>query len=117
MLAYARGRPSTLVITAGCESLCLPAQTEFTLQDPPELSPFRLLCRKTGTPGSHNCWRAEKAGCVNMYVKLARREESEALAEFGEAYVRYAAVTPGFFPRLASASAPTDTTTQHLSTH
>lgn len=52
---------------------------------------------------------------VWMYVKLARREESEALAEFGEAYVRYAAATPAFLPRLSSTS--TGTTTQHLSTH
>lgn len=35
-----------------------------------------------------------------MYLNLARREESEALTEFGEAYVRYATATPGFFPRL-----------------
>jgi protein-S-isoprenylcysteine O-methyltransferase Ste14 len=37
---------------------------------------------------------------VAMYVRLARREERESLAEFGEAYARYAAVTPGFVPRL-----------------
>lgn len=44
---------------------------------------------------------------VTMYVRLARREEREALAEFGEAYARYAAVTPAFFPRLGAArSAP-----------
>jgi protein-S-isoprenylcysteine O-methyltransferase Ste14 len=35
---------------------------------------------------------------VVMYVRLARREEREALAEFGEAYARYAANTPAFFP-------------------
>ncbi|MFQ5795014.1 MAG: methyltransferase family protein [Candidatus Bipolaricaulia bacterium] len=37
---------------------------------------------------------------VTMYVRLARREEREALAEFGEEYVRYAAITPTFFPRF-----------------
>ena len=37
---------------------------------------------------------------VCMYVRLARREEREALAEFGEAYTRYAASTPAFFPIL-----------------
>jgi len=37
---------------------------------------------------------------VTMYVRLARREEREALAEFGEAYARYAVSTPAFFPRL-----------------
>ena len=37
---------------------------------------------------------------VWMYVRLARREEREALAEFGEAYTRYAASTPAFFPTL-----------------
>src|SRR5215831_3601542 len=36
---------------------------------------------------------------VVMYVRLARREEREALAEFGEAYARYAATTPAFLPR------------------
>lgn len=35
-----------------------------------------------------------------MYVRLARREEREVLAEFGEAYRRYAAGTPAFLPRL-----------------
>ena len=37
---------------------------------------------------------------VMMYVRLARREEGEALAEFGDAYARYAAVTPAFLLRL-----------------
>ncbi|TAK00448.1 MAG: isoprenylcysteine carboxylmethyltransferase family protein [Candidatus Manganitrophaceae bacterium] len=37
---------------------------------------------------------------VLMYVRLARREEREVLAEFGEAYARYMANTPSFFPRL-----------------
>ena len=37
---------------------------------------------------------------VTMYVRLAHREEREVLAEFGEAYARYAATTPAFFPRL-----------------
>ena len=37
---------------------------------------------------------------VAMYVRLARREEREALAEFGESYQNYAAKTPAFLPRL-----------------
>jgi protein-S-isoprenylcysteine O-methyltransferase Ste14 len=37
---------------------------------------------------------------VTMYVRLAHREEREALAEFGAAYARYAATTPAFFPLL-----------------
>ena len=37
---------------------------------------------------------------LTMYVRLARREECEVLAEFGETYARYAAHTPAFFPRL-----------------
>jgi protein-S-isoprenylcysteine O-methyltransferase Ste14 len=37
---------------------------------------------------------------VAMYVRLARREEREALVQFGEAYARYAAVTPAFVPRI-----------------
>ncbi len=37
---------------------------------------------------------------VYMYVRLARREEREVLAEFGETYARYAANTPAFLPRI-----------------
>lgn len=37
---------------------------------------------------------------VVMYVLLARREERDAIAEFGEEYVRYAGRTPAFLPRL-----------------
>lgn len=36
---------------------------------------------------------------VFMYVRLARREEREVAAEFGEQYERYRAKTPAFFPR------------------
>ena len=39
---------------------------------------------------------------VWMYVRLARREEREARAEFGEAYARYAEATPVFVPRLGA---------------
>ena len=35
-----------------------------------------------------------------MYVKLARSEERDAIAEFGDAYATYAADTPAFIPRL-----------------
>ena len=37
---------------------------------------------------------------VWMYVRLARQEEREARAEFGEDYDRYAAGIPAWFPRL-----------------
>lgn len=37
---------------------------------------------------------------VWMYVRLARHEEREARAEFGDEYARYAATTPAFVPRL-----------------
>ena len=37
---------------------------------------------------------------VYMYVRLARTEEGEALAAFGDAYRQYMAEVPGFFPRL-----------------
>ena len=37
---------------------------------------------------------------VYMYVRLARREETEMRKAFGEAYARYEAVTPAFVPRL-----------------
>jgi methanethiol S-methyltransferase len=40
---------------------------------------------------------------VGMYVRLAKREERDALAEFGEAYRLYAARTPAFVPRLGTA--------------
>jgi len=37
---------------------------------------------------------------VVVYVRLARREEQQALMEFGDAYRRYMAVTPAFIPRF-----------------
>jgi len=37
---------------------------------------------------------------VWMYARLAREEEGEARAAFGEAYSRYATMTPAFVPRL-----------------
>jgi protein-S-isoprenylcysteine O-methyltransferase Ste14 len=40
---------------------------------------------------------------VYMYVRLARREEREVAAEFGETYRRYTARTPAFIPRLGGA--------------
>ena len=33
-----------------------------------------------------------------MYIRLAHQEERDALAEFGEEYAHYAAMTPAFFP-------------------
>ena len=41
---------------------------------------------------------------VLMYVRLARREERDAIAEFGQAYADYAAATPAFFPHLSTLS-------------
>ncbi|MDB9529730.1 hypothetical protein PN498_27325 [Oscillatoria sp. CS-180] len=40
---------------------------------------------------------------VWMYVRLARQEEREALAEFGDEYARYRAKTPAFLPALGKA--------------
>ena len=37
---------------------------------------------------------------VFMYVRLAQREEQDARTEFGDAYERYEAITPAFFPRF-----------------
>jgi len=42
---------------------------------------------------------------VFMYLRLARREEREALSAFGEAYARYAERTPAFFPRFSGPDA------------
>ena len=39
---------------------------------------------------------------VIVYVKLAHREERDVLAEFGNAYARYASMTPGFIPRWST---------------
>ncbi len=35
-----------------------------------------------------------------MYVRLARAEERDAIAEFGDAYKQYMAEVPGFIPRI-----------------
>ncbi len=37
---------------------------------------------------------------VTMYVRLARWEEQEVAADFGEEYLRYTNATPAFIPRL-----------------
>lgn len=37
---------------------------------------------------------------VVMYMRLARHEEREVQAKFGEVYTHYAAKTPAFFPRM-----------------
>lgn len=44
---------------------------------------------------------------VWMYVRLARQEEGEVRAGFGEQYERYAATTPGWFPRIGGSTANT----------
>ena len=41
---------------------------------------------------------------VAMYIRLARAEELEVSTEFGDAYTRYAAGTPAFFPRFGAAT-------------
>lgn len=40
---------------------------------------------------------------VYMYVRLARMEERETRAAFGDEYDRYASATPAFFPRWSAA--------------
>jgi len=37
---------------------------------------------------------------VYVYIRLARREEQEALGAFGEPYARYMQKTPGFIPKF-----------------
>jgi len=46
---------------------------------------------------------------VWVYVRLARREEAAALAEFGEAWRDYARAVPAFLPRLGHRSRVTNT--------
>ncbi len=41
-----------------------------------------------------------------MYVKLARREEREALAQFGDTYRRYMKSTPALVPKLRDRTVP-----------
>ena len=43
---------------------------------------------------------------VAMYVHLAHREERDAIAAFGDAYRRYMADVPAFFPRLGRSVPP-----------
>ena len=45
-----------------------------------------------------------------MYVRLARREERDAIAEFSEEYLRYASKTPAFFPHFSSSATEKATT-------
>jgi len=45
---------------------------------------------------------------VFMYVHLARREEQDARTEFGDAYTRYEANTPAFFPMFGAGKAMTE---------
>lgn len=47
---------------------------------------------------------------VLMYVRLAQREERDAISEFGEEYVQYASKTPAFFARLSSSATEKATT-------
>ena len=49
---------------------------------------------------------------IIMYVRLARREEREAIAQFGDEYLRYMAVTPAFIPRRRPAR-PVVSTASH----
>lgn len=41
---------------------------------------------------------------VFMYVRLARTEEQEALAQFGDRYQQYIREVPAFFPELGVAT-------------
>lgn len=44
---------------------------------------------------------------VWMYIHLARLEEREAIAEFGDGYKDYMKRVPGFLPRLSGSVAST----------
>jgi protein-S-isoprenylcysteine O-methyltransferase Ste14 len=43
---------------------------------------------------------------VVMYVVLARREEAEVAAAFGDRYRSYAGRTPAWFPAIRTGSRP-----------
>jgi len=45
---------------------------------------------------------------VYVYIRLAQREEQEALVQFGEVYARYLRRTPAFIPLLRSEVLPED---------
>ena len=47
---------------------------------------------------------------VWMYVRLARQEEGEAIAAFGDVYVRYAEQVPAFIPRIGGGGSTKGTT-------
>ena len=42
---------------------------------------------------------------VYMYARLAKREETDMLAQFGDAYRQYAAAVPAFVPRIGPSNA------------
>lgn len=44
---------------------------------------------------------------IVMYIRLARREEQEAISQFDDEYLAYAKSTPAFFPRLSRTPAST----------
>jgi protein-S-isoprenylcysteine O-methyltransferase Ste14 len=46
---------------------------------------------------------------VTIYVRLAHREEREVAAQFGQTWKQYAAVTPGWFPRIGGPPASRET--------
>jgi len=46
---------------------------------------------------------------IAMYVRLARREEQDSIAAFGDAYRRYMENVPAFVPRLRRAPPPSGT--------
>ena len=45
---------------------------------------------------------------VHVRTSRARREERDARTEFGDAYTRYEANTPAFFPRFGAGNAITE---------
>jgi protein-S-isoprenylcysteine O-methyltransferase Ste14 len=76
-------------------------------------SEIRLDVPRCGTSLVHDHWIQRPTiltllmfpVLVWRYARLAKQEEQEAVAEFGNAYMRSAAQTPAFFPRLVSRAA------------
>ena len=80
-------------ISCHCASLCHPQYLGFILIMLRFLVQWPMLLTLTMFPV-----------LVIMYVRLAKIEEREAIAEFGDAYRQYMKEVPAFIPRFQTAA-------------